>query len=336
MAACRLPHRSARTKIIWVLPALVIFIFAIAAFGGLFKGGGNETGTPTRASSIPPGAVKVYPSSDPYPPLLVSDEWYDPVPLPSAVNTAGGEDSPFVLPDGQTIYFFFTPNVTIPAEKQLIDKVTGIYVSKKINGSWSDASRVTLQDPGKVALDGCACVQGGVMWFCSAREGYSGINMFTANATESSWCCWAYAGNLLNVNYSIGEVHLSADGQRLYFHSGRVGGVGGLDIWYTDNINGTWQEPVNVWAINTAGNEGYPFLSQDGTELWFTRTYLGTPAIYRSVLTNSSWSDPELVVHQFAGEPTLDSAGNLYFVHHFFINGSMVEADIYVAYKKPV
>ncbi len=44
--------------------------------------------------------------------------------------------------------------------------------------------------------------------------------------------------------------------------------------------------------------------------------------------------EPELIVSQFAGEPTLDDAGNLYFVHHYFEHGQMIEADIYVAYRK--
>lgn len=329
-----MPPGSARSRLAWMLPAMAIALIAVVALGGFFGGNGGGEVAPTRASSIPPGAVKVSPASDQYPPILVSGEWQEPVQMPSAINTAGGEDSPYVLPDGKTIYFFFTPNVTVPAEKQLVDKVTGVYVSNMVNGSWSEAERVVLQDAGKVALDGCECVQGNVMWFCSAREGYSGIRMFTANASGGSWCCWTYAGDLLNINYSIGEVHLSADGQRLYFHSSRAGGMGGLDIWYTDRVGGTWQTPVNVAAVNTEGNEGYPFLSQDGTELWITRTHLGTPAIFRSVLTNGTWSEPELIVRQFAGEPTLDSAGNLYFVHHFYANGSMVEADIYVAYRK--
>jgi len=30
----------------------------------------------------------------------------------------------------------------------------------------------------------------------------------------------------------------------------------------------------------------------------------------------------------------LDSNGNIYFVHHFYKNGEMIEADIYVAYRK--
>jgi hypothetical protein len=80
--------------------------------------------------------------------------------------------------------------------------------------------------------------------------------------------------------------------------------------------------------------DGFPFVSTDGSELWFTRTYLGTPAIYRSVRAAGMWGEPELIVSQFAGEPTLDDAGNLYFVHHYYENGVMIEADIYVAYKK--
>ncbi|MGA2821268.1 MAG: hypothetical protein ABSF61_11495 [Anaerolineales bacterium] len=38
---------------------------------------------------------------------------------------------------------------------------------------------------------------------------------------------------------------------------------------------------------------------------------------------------------RFAGEPTLDDAGNLYFVHYFFSrDGKMIEADIYLALRK--
>ncbi len=53
------------------------------------------------------------------------------VPLGSGVNTAGAEDSAFIIPDGNTVYFWFTPDPGIPAQKQIIDGVTGIYVPRK-------------------------------------------------------------------------------------------------------------------------------------------------------------------------------------------------------------
>ena len=46
------------------------------------------------------------------------------------------------------------------------------------------------------------------------------------------------------------------------------------------------------------------------------------------------WQEPELIISSFAGEPTLDADGNVYFVHHFYEDGKMIEADIYVAMKK--
>jgi hypothetical protein len=50
---------------------------------------------------------------------------------------------------------------------------------------------------------------------------------------------------------------------------------------------------------------------------------------------DGSWGEPEEMISNFAGEPTLDDEGNLYFVHHFFSqDGKMLEADIYVAYRK--
>lgn len=130
---------------------------------------------------IPADAVKMTPETDMYPPILYSDEFEVPIPMPGPINTRGAEDSPFMMPDGNTFYVFFTPDVRVPAERQLLDNVTGIYFSHKVGGQWTE---------------------------------------------------------------------------------------------------------------------------------------------------------PELIVSQFAGEPKLDNEGNLYFTHHFYENGTMLEADIYVAYRK--
>ena len=239
------------------------------------------------------------------------------------------------MSDGETLYFFFTPNVTVLAEQQVLDGVTGIYMSIKQNGSWTTAKRVILQDTGKISLDGAEFVQGNVMWFASAREGYTGVNLFTAEFKNGKWSNWRYVGDKLMKEYEVGEMHITADGTELYFHSPRFGGKGQFDIWVSRNAGNEWQAPENVAAVNTAETDCWPFISQDGNELWFTRTHNGSPAVYRSTKLNGKWHEPELIVSQFAGEPTLDNKGSLYFVPHFFdAEGEMVEADIYVAYKK--
>ena len=130
----------------------------------------------------------------------------------------------------------------------------------------------------------------------------------------------------------IGEVHLHGDD--LYFHSDRPGGKGGYDIWVTQWTGSIWSDPINIEAVNSVDMDGFPFISSDGSEMWFTRTYRGTPALFRSLWLGDNWGDPELMVSQFAGEPTLDDEGTLYFVHHYYENSVGIEADIYVSRRK--
>jgi hypothetical protein len=294
---------------------------------------GNQLVLRERMQSLPADTVKMSPDQDKYLPVLHSAEYYTPIPLQWPVNTAGAEDSPFILQDGQTLYFFFTPDVRVPVGKQPLDGVTGIYQAKKLDGgAWSEPARVVLND--EISLDGAVFIRDNVMWFASARVGYIGVNWFTAELIGEKWQNWKYAGRQFPASYEVGELHFTADWKELYFHSGRAGGKGGYDIWVTRLVNGRWQEPENIQAVNSAEYEGWPYLSEDGNELWFNRIYMGTPAVFRSRKVNGQWGMPELIISQFAGEPTLDSAGNLYFVHHYYRDNVMLEADIYYAARK--
>ncbi len=311
-------------------------LLILLAIGSSACGSTDETSIlPTpgrdRLNAIPAEAVKQTPENDVYPPALHSSEFADPIPLPGPINTAGLEDSPFVAPDGR-LYFYFAPSASAPAEKQLLDGVSGIYVASPAGSGWQDATRVVLQDPGKLALDGCADVLADRLWFCSAREGWGGIHWFTAGLVDGVWSDWDVADALLPQDGQVGELHFTMDAQAVFFHSDRNAGAGGRDIWRADrNADGTWSPSVNIAEINTDADEGWPYLTSDGNQLWFTRQYLGAPAIFRSLRSGDGWSEPELIVDRFAGEPTLDAQGNLYFVHHYYRDGKMIEADIYVA-----
>ncbi|MDD5312106.1 MAG: hypothetical protein PHO26_03590 [Dehalococcoidia bacterium] len=314
------------------ISTVAAIIIAMLFYGCSPQPAVNTTVEIARNDAIPAAAVKMNPQTDSLPPQLHSPDYENPIPLGSGVNTAGGEDSAFITPDGNTLYFFFTPDVKIPAEKQLIDGVTGIWVSYSNSSSWSPAQRVVLQDKGEVALDGCAFVQGDTFWFGSARRGnFRGVDIWTAKNINGKWADWKNAGQKLNADYEVGELHISPDGREMYFHSPRKGGKGGYDIWKTSLVNGDWQQPVNVEELNTPDNEGWPFIASDGGELWFTRWYKGSPGVFRARRSAGGWSTPELILSQFAAEPSLDNYGNLYFTHHFFKDGKMIEADIYVS-----
>lgn len=281
-----------------------------------------------RLAAIPPDVVKGTPENDAYPPILHSSEFTKPVPVP-VISTAGAEDSPFVPAGGGALYFFFAADVRQDVSVQIRDPVNGIWVSKRRNGQWAEPTLVWLQDPGELALNGCEFVAGDEMLFCTARAGFTGVRWYRADFRDGAWTNWRPAD--FPAEYDVGELHIQGD--ELYYGSARPGGAGGQDIWMLTRSGDGWVNPVNVAAVNTAADETRPYVTPDGQELWITRWYEGTPAVFRSKRENGTWQTAELIVSQFAGEPTLDEEGNLYFVHHYYRNSVMIEADIYVAYR---
>jgi len=91
------------------------------------------------------------------------------------------------------------------------------------------------------------------------------LKIFTAFATDSEWT----SPEMLDLGApTANDAHpaLSPDGRRLYFASDREGGYGGMDIWVSKFENGVWGAPENAGAqINTAGNEVFPYVYEDGT-----------------------------------------------------------------------
>jgi hypothetical protein len=324
---------SVTNKQMWQGKLLIICVslFLVIAAVGCSQELAAETLPPDRESQIPEDQIKIFREIDIYPVVSETDEYLDPEPLPYPVNTRGAEDSAFIMPDGQTLYVWFTPDVKNPVEKQVTDGVTGIYVFHKQEEGWGSPERVVLQDPGKASLEGCEFVLGDTMWFCAAREGYTGLNWFTAQYKDGHWTDWELAG--FKPEHEVGELHISADGSELYFHSSRSGGKGGYDIWISEWINGEWGEPENIDIVNSPYTDGWPFVTQDGSELWFTRGN-GAPTLFRSKKINGDWGEPVQMFSHFSGEASLDIEGNVYFTHHFYQDDQMLEADIYIARKK--
>lgn len=112
----------------------------------------------------------------------------------------------------------------------------------------------------------------------------------------------SYAQVILNLGGPINTENvedspfISIDGNWLYFSSNRGGGVGGMDIWFSQKVSGVWTEPLNLGTVvNTTANEGGLYLTSDGNKLYFTsdRTGgFGSSDIWISTKINDVWTTP--------------------------------------------
>ena len=186
----------------------------------------------------------------------------------------------------------------------------------------------------KLSLDGCEFVLGNKIWFCAAREGYTGLHWFTAKFIDGRWGNWELAD--FKPEYQVGELHITADGQELYFHSSRPGGQGGYDLWLSKNVNGDWQEPVNFPPASIHRTQKAGLLSRRMEPNYGSRGQIGAPELWRSKRTEGGWSDPERIVCPLAAGASQGTTKEISTSqHHFFKDTNMLEADIYVAHPLP-
>ncbi len=142
---------------------LIFLLVAIMLLGGCTEQTTSpeptteETSPPIEAidreSKIPPEQMKITPETDLLPPILHSDDYSEPVPMPYPINTAGAEDSGFIMPDGNTFYVWFTPDPNAPLSEQLDDGVTGIYEHKLVDGDWQQPELIVSQFAGESSVD---------------------------------------------------------------------------------------------------------------------------------------------------------------------------------------
>lgn len=266
-------------------------------------------------------------------PIVWSSDWGEPVMLSGPLTDLCPNDAIELSPDGKTLYFFWSPTVGGTYE-ELLHIHTGTYYATRVAddpGKFSEPRFFDLQkgtSGGSVdgALSFTPCRN--FVYFHSTRSANLGyqqspptddyLDIYVAPVINGEPGAAINLGEPVNSIYLDGEHALSTDGKKLYLTSTRPGGQGGADIWVSENINGVWSAPVNPGApINTSGWEGQPgFSASDPNTMYFVSNRDGPSAIYRSTYNGTSWSNPELVITGYVGEPSFTADGNImYFVH---------------------
>ena len=150
---------------------------------------------------------------------------------------------------------------------------------------------------------------------CNFPEGLGSCDLYISYLTKNGWSEPQNLGPNVNSEFWESSPSLSPDKRDLYFSSSVPGGFGGADIWVCHrNENGKWSEPYNLGPeINTAGDEGTPFIHADNQTLYFNSNghqgYSEKPDIFVShKLPDGKWSKAENLGYPIN---TIDDEGSL-------------------------
>lgn len=186
------------------------------------------------------------------------------------INTPGAEYSP-VYEDG---FLYFTSNrannkiykatgtpfsniYTVKTKGARIDSATIKPINTVINDNNINDGSVTFSPDGKT------------MVFAKGnngkRKGTYDVNLYTSRFRNGTWTEPKQL-NINKINSWDSSPAFSRDGKTLYFASNRTGGVGGTDIYSArKSARGRYSKVKNLGStINTAGNEMFPYISDDG------------------------------------------------------------------------
>jgi len=127
-------------------------------------------------------------------------------------------------------------------------------------------------------------------------KGIMKLQVYTSTKDGDDWSKPS-SMNFNTKEYEEAHPAITPDGRRLFFSSDREGGFGGMDLYVVEFNDGEWSAPANLGEnINTAGNDVFPYVHDDGTLYFASNGWegLGGLDLYEAkVGSDNSWTGVE-------------------------------------------
>lgn len=240
----------------------------------------------------------------------------------AGINTVEDEFAPVPDPGKNGQYFISAIRQDNSGGKRNVEGMTDfkqgrfhsdVFIMKQLNGFWNlsrhpDSNLNSNMDD---QILGCFNDGSVLMIYRSWNDQNGNLILDTLNNENSE----SGHFSINPVRSEIGDHAVSVfQDSLMIFSSCRSGGYGGYDLYLSVFKNGEWSRAVNLGAkINSAFNEDYPFLANDGLTLYFSSDNLysiGAYDIFKSKYQPEAqlWTTP-----QNLGIPVNSTGDDIYF-----------------------
>lgn len=170
--------------------------------------------------------------------------------------------------DGDMI--FFNRNYS-PNDRKARSNKVGIFSAELIDGKWTNIQPFVQNNPAYNLFHPALSQDGKKLVFSSDMPGgVGGFDLYISEFENGRWSVPVNLGPNINTRgheiYSL--FHLNG---RLYFSTNQLPGIGGYDIYYTEEVNGSWATPVNLAEpLNSRRNDASFITDGDYTHGFLT------------------------------------------------------------------
>jgi outer membrane protein OmpA-like peptidoglycan-associated protein len=182
-----------------------------------------------------------------------NEELINPVALDKHVNSK--------YHDGPAQYSFVDQTLYVTRNnmrgKRLVTDKSGLAIAKIYaieykGGKWSNAQDLSINSNDFTNMHPSISKDGKTMYFVSNRPGgLGGTDIYMTTKVGNNWSEPVNLGSKINTAGNEQFPYISSEGY-LYFASNGHAGLGGLDMFMSEQISGDWQFPINLGApVNT-------------------------------------------------------------------------------------
>jgi outer membrane protein OmpA-like peptidoglycan-associated protein len=179
---------------------------------------------------------------------------------------------------------YFSRNNNISREWKNIDDTTnklGIYFAECIDGKWTHIQSFPCNNPFYNFTTPSVSPNGKRIYFASDMPGgFGGYDLYYCEKQNNTWGEPVNLGPAINSHGNEAFPFAGAYG-KLFFASDGLGGYGGKDLYYTQEINGIWINPVHMDSTINSAADDFGIVTDSTFEAgYFSSNRKGTDDIY--------------------------------------------------------
>ena len=193
--------------------------------------------------------------------------------LGDKINSPRADLNPFINSDENKLFF------SSRREKNLANIFYSDYDT--ITGQWGEP--IKIDDVSSYYEDILAGIeQDGNEIFIHYLDDSPNVDLLNSKNNGKFFTEPIITGSLISSEHKEEGAFVTSDGNNLFYASAKEDGFGGLDLYISTKLpNGDWGLPISLGdKINSNQDENYPFLTPDGSKLYYSSKGFNTMGGY--------------------------------------------------------
>lgn len=198
-----------------------------------------------------------------------STEWGKPNLIRSERSSLFNTGPMCIAPDGKTVYFTSEIETGVPSRSRKFKNHSGIFIAELNNYELLSLQPFKYNSPDYDLGQPSISADGRFLYFASDMPGgLGGSDIYRCELENGQWGAPVNLGPKINSSSTDNFPCVHPTG-RLFFTSNRAGGFGGLDVYYSDFSNGSWETPVRFAEPINSSADDFAFTAQPDLQSGF-------------------------------------------------------------------